>query len=143
MTDDFTTPPPELPTPPPPQLGPAPTGTDQTQAGALLELWQVQKTVLVGRAIAGAAVSVVGLIIASAVVCVAIHTTSQAWDERTVFGAGGQSERLKYLVAFLTFKATALGGALTAGLLLIRAGNRLSGGADGKDVDLKVPSLGD
>ena len=79
------------------------------------------------------------------VVCVAVRSVGEAWDERTVFRTGAQAlgDRLKYLIAFLTFKAAALGGALTAGLLLIRAGNRLTGGSDGKDVDLKVPSVGD
>jgi hypothetical protein len=138
-SDDLDNPPPDSSLVP----GPRPTNDEAAEAGDVLKLWQIQKWVLVGRAVAGAAIALVGLVIVVSVVCFAVQSVKDAWGERAIFHAIGQGERLKYLIAFLTFKAAALGGALTGGLLLIRAGNRLTGGSDGKDVDLKIPSIGD
>lgn len=137
MTEDpddsgFDTPPPELTIS---DVVAAPSQSEKEQAGAVVELLRIQSIVTIGRAVAGAIAYTVGIVIVVSLVCIAAHSANDAWCERKTFGASGQGERLKYLVAFFTFRAAALGGGLTAGLLLIRAGNRLSGGTDIREAD--------
>jgi hypothetical protein len=138
MTEDpddsgFSTPPPELTISE--VAATAPNQLEKDQAGAVVELLKIHRIVTIGRAVAGALAYAIGILIVISIVCIGAHAARDAWRERTVFGAGGQGERLKYLIAFFTFRAAALGGGLTAGLLLVRAGNRLSAGSDTHGAD--------
>jgi hypothetical protein len=118
----------------PGDLAPAPEIVSNAEyISAEVEALKIKRWILAGRAIAGAAAFVLGGVIVGSVAWIALESIAKSWAERTQFGDVGHAERLKYLVAFFTFKAAALGGSLTAGLLLIRASNRLSGGRRGDD----------
>jgi hypothetical protein len=133
--DDFSTPP-ELSsgiTVLPSMNGPTPTETDKAQAKALLEQWNLQRDMVKVRAVGAGIAFVVGILILSAVLVAGFYSAADAWSERVAFSTVGQGDRLKYVLAFLGFKAAAIGGALTVGLLLIRAANLLTGGNDASD----------
>lgn len=119
-------------------FGPKLEATDELDT-ATKDFFKLRQRVWKVRAIGGAIAFVAGVVIVGVVVGYALCAVSQAWDERVVFGKEGATDRLKYLIAYFTFKATALGAALTSGLMLIRAANQLTGGALVDDV--KPPSL--
>lgn len=95
---------------------------------AELEWLKLRERVFICRAVAGALAYAAGLGIIVYVVCTALPNVKEAWEERNSFTAAATGERLRYLIAFFTFKAAAIGGSFTVGMLLIRAGNLLSGG---------------
>jgi hypothetical protein len=126
MSDDFQAPS-DL---PPGELeGPALTSSQAEQSDAALELVRLRLLIWKARAFAGAIAYGAGLAVIIIVVHFALTTSELAWKEREVFADKGQAERLSYLIAFLAFKAAAFGAALTTGLLLVKAANKLSGGA--------------
>jgi hypothetical protein len=147
MSNGLSAPPPN---PPPSQAGganqiptaPNDNAPDRSIPAHTAALNQ-SRTILLWRAWAGLVVGLFGLAVIGFTLYKGYGAVTDAWLERKEFKKDGLDERLKYVIAFLSFKAVALGGALTAGLLLVRAANKLSGGTDETSSNSANLSIGD
>lgn len=124
----------EKPAPPDVQIVAAqPSEGEKALAQHATQMLKARKHVFIGRGIAAAIIATTGIGIIICVGAHALEAVTKAWAERVIFTDRGSAERLKYLIAFFSFKAAAFGGMLTAGLLLIKVANSLSGGDPKED----------